>query len=68
VGLEPDEYPTVAELERTYADLDPGLADLSIVVLAARLGTTRIATFDARHFRVLRPLSGGSFALLPADA
>jgi predicted nucleic acid-binding protein len=44
------------------------LADLSIVVLAHRFRTTRIATFDERHFRALRPLDGGSFTLLPADA
>lgn len=25
-------------------------------------------TFDERHFRVLRPLDGGTFAVLPADA
>lgn len=65
--LEAAEYPTVAMLERLYSDLGPGLSDLSIVVLADRLETTRIATFDERHFRALRPLSGGSFTLLPLD-
>ena len=65
--LEPPEYATVAELARRYADLDVGLADLSIVVLASRFGTTRIATFDERHFRALRPLDGGAFTLLPRD-
>jgi len=54
-------------LERLYSDLGPGLSDLSIVVLADRLETTRIATFDERPFRALRPLSGGSFTLLPLD-
>jgi predicted nucleic acid-binding protein len=63
--LRDDEYPVVADLERAYSDLAPGLADLSLVVLARRLQTRRIATFDARHFRVLRPLDGGAFALLP---
>jgi predicted nucleic acid-binding protein len=65
--VEPEEYPAIALLERTYAELEPGLSDLSIVVLAHRLGTTRIATFDERRFRALRPLSGGSFTLLPLD-
>jgi uncharacterized protein len=65
--LRPEEYRVVAELEARYADLSPGLADLSIVVLAHRLGTLRIATFDERHFRALRPLDGGAFTLLPAD-
>lgn len=65
--LELREYTTIAELERAYAALAPGLADLSIVVLAHRFRTRRVATFDERHFRSLRPLDGGSFTLLPAD-
>ena len=65
--LRPEEYRTVAELAERYADLDPGLADLSIVVLASRFRTRRLATFDERHFRVLRPLDGGAFTLLPID-
>lgn len=66
--LDPHEYATVALLEHRYADLSPGLADLSLVVLAERLRTLRLATFDERHFRALRPLGGGSFVLLPADS
>lgn len=47
---------------------DVGLADASLVALAARLGTTRVATLDERHFRAVRPLTGeAAFALLPAD-
>lgn len=49
------------------ADLDAGLAGLSVVALAHRFDTPRILTFHERHFRVLRPLSGGSFVLLPGD-
>jgi predicted nucleic acid-binding protein len=45
-----------------------GLADASLVALAARLKTTAIATLDERHFRSIRPLSGAdAFTLLPAD-
>lgn len=52
-----------------YADIGLGLADASLVALAERLDTTTIATLDERHFRVVRPLSGGAaFRLLPADA
>ena len=50
-----------------YGDLGIGLADASVVVLAARHGTKRILTLDERHFRALRPLDGGYFTLLPAD-
>jgi uncharacterized protein len=46
-----------------------GLSDASLLTLAARLGTTRVATLDERHFRALRPLTGeAAFVLLPADA
>ena len=61
------EYDLILQLDDRYADLDVGLADLSIVVLAHRFRTRRILTFDERHFRTLRPLDGGAFTLLPAD-
>jgi predicted nucleic acid-binding protein len=60
------DYEDVLGLERRYADLDPGLADLSLVVLARRLDTRRVLSFDERHFRAIRPLQGGAFELLPA--
>lgn len=59
---------SVAELCERYRDLELGLADASIVVLAARYGTRSLATFDQRHFRAVTPLGGGAFELLPADA
>lgn len=61
------DYGTVVELEQRYLKLDAGLADLSVVVLAARYATRRLLTFDKRDFRTLRPLGGGTFTLLPAD-
>jgi predicted nucleic acid-binding protein len=51
-----------------YSDLRIGLADASIVVLAARYGTTRVLTLDERHFRAMRPLHADAFTILPADA
>lgn len=66
--LEAADHGVVAALERRYDDLDVGLADLSVVVVAERYGTRRLLTFDERHFRALRPLGGGQFTLLPADA
>lgn len=67
-GVTLDEYGVIARLERRYADLDLGLADLSIVVIAARFETVRLLTFDERHFRTVRPLQGDAFELVPADA
>lgn len=52
----------------TYRDLDVGLADASIVVLARKFRTEKILTLDERHFRVLRSPRGRPFTLLPADA
>ncbi len=55
-------------LDRKYSDLGLGLTDASLVVLARRLGTKQLLTLDERHFRAVRPLQGGAFVLLPADA
>ncbi|MGA2926688.1 MAG: PIN domain-containing protein [Solirubrobacteraceae bacterium] len=57
-----------AQLCERYRDLELGLADASIIVLAARYGTRSLATFDQRHFRAVTALTGGAFELLPADA
>jgi hypothetical protein len=65
--LERDDYAKIVELEARYADLSPGLVDCSLIVLADRWRTTRIVTFDERHFRAVRTLSGQPFTVLPAD-
>jgi predicted nucleic acid-binding protein len=65
--LDADDYAVIAGLERTYDDLDVGLPDLSLVVLASRFRTKRLLTFDERHFRALRSLGGEPFTLLPVD-
>jgi len=66
--LDADDHRVVLDLERRYDDLDVSLADLSTVVCARRYRTRRLLTFDERHFRVLRPLTGGRFTLLPVDS
>jgi uncharacterized protein len=53
-----------AVIER-YADQSIGLADASIVILAARYRTRTVVTLDRRHFGVVRPIDGGSFDILP---
>jgi predicted nucleic acid-binding protein len=65
--LDATDYGLAQRLDEQYADLDVGLADLSVVILAQRFKTRRILTTDQRHFRALRPLDGGSFVLLPFD-
>jgi len=48
-----------------FTDLDIGLADASVVVLAARHGTQDVLTLDGRHFGALRDHRGRPFRLLP---
>ena len=67
VALERDDYPAILELESRYADLDLGLADCSVAMLAGRYRTWRILSFDQRHFRAITPPQGGTFTILPAD-
>ena len=66
-ALTPSELRAAAGLARRYRDLELGLADASIVILAARFRTRRLLTFDERAFRAVAPLQGGRFTLLPAD-
>jgi predicted nucleic acid-binding protein len=62
-----DVHAATAVLDR-FRDLEIGLADASIVVLADRHRTVDVLTLDERHFRPLRTAAGRSFRLLPADA
>ena len=55
----------VVRVVERYRDQDIGVADASLVVLAARYRTRRIVTLDRRHFTVLRPARGHAFELLP---
>lgn len=63
---QPDVAQAAAVAER-YQDQRIGLADASIVVLAARYQATRVLTLDERHFRAVRPLHADAFTILPAD-
>jgi predicted nucleic acid-binding protein len=65
--VEREDYVAILELEARYLDLELGLSDCALVVLAARYETTRLLTFDERHFRAVTPLRGEAFTLLPAD-
>jgi predicted nucleic acid-binding protein len=52
-------------LQETYADLGIGIVDASIVALTERLGETKLATLDRRHFSVVRPAHVPALQLLP---
>ena len=58
-----DGYARVADLNRRFEDLDLGFVDAAIVALAEKLGLSRVATTDRRHFD---PLAAAlSLQLLP---
>ncbi|MBK6866303.1 MAG: hypothetical protein IPG91_23715 [Ideonella sp.] len=50
---------------RRYGDMQIGLADASIVVLAERHATTEVLTLDLRHFQALRVGGRKRFRILP---
>jgi len=64
-SLDRDDWARIRELVTTYADLRLGGTDASVITLAERLGTTRIATLNHRDFTVVRPRHAGAFELLP---
>jgi predicted nucleic acid-binding protein len=69
--LEPFSAEDVSDARRImerFADLRIGLADASVVVLAARHRTRDLLCTDERHFRALRGIGGKPFRLLPRDA
>jgi predicted nucleic acid-binding protein len=55
----------VRELAGQYRDLPLGGTDASLIALAERLDTARVATLDHRHFRVVRPAHVPALTLLP---
>ena len=55
----------IAELVARYSDLPLGTVDGSIVAAAERLGITQVATFDHRHFSVVRPAHVDALQILP---
>lgn len=68
--LEPmaaDDIARASEIVLRYRDLELGLADASLVVLAERHGTRDLLTLDERHFRAVSGPGGRPFRILPAD-
>ncbi|GAB3243135.1 type II toxin-antitoxin system VapC family toxin [Kineosporia babensis] len=61
----PSDLRRMADLVRTYADFPLGAVDASVIAVAERLGVTRVATVDHRHFRAVRPTHCAALELLP---
>jgi uncharacterized protein len=69
--LEPmasDDILRATEIIGRYRDLQLGLADASLIVLAERYATLDVLTLDERHFRAVSGPGGRPFRLLPADS
>ena len=65
--MEAGDIGLATEIIDRYRDLELGLADASIVVLADRYATLDLLTLDERHFRAVRGTGNRPFRLLPAD-
>jgi hypothetical protein len=62
-----DDVAEANEILDRYSDLDLGLADASIVVLARRYSVVDLLTLDERHFRAVLAVGRKPFRILPAD-
>jgi len=60
------DYARVRELCDRYADADVGFVDAAVLAVVERLGESKLATLDRRHFGLLRPRHRESIELLPA--
>ena len=68
--LEPfgaDDIAQAKQVIEQYSDLQIGLAEASIVVLARRHAASEVLTLDERHFRALRIEGRRRFKILPSD-
>jgi predicted nucleic acid-binding protein len=55
----------VAELQADYEDLDLGMVDAAVIAVCEKLGESKVATLDRRHFGVVRPRHCERLRLLP---
>jgi predicted nucleic acid-binding protein len=65
VHLASGDLTRTGELIHRYADLPLGAVDASVVAVAERYGVDRVATFDHRNFRAIRPEHVPTLTLLP---
>jgi len=53
------------EIQSQYDDQSPWVVDASVLALVERLGESKLATLDHRHFSVVRPAHVEALRLLP---
>lgn len=62
------DYDRAAELMRTYTDLEVGFVDCAVLAVTERLGESKLATLDHRHFGTMRPRHVEALELLPTGS
>lgn len=60
-----EDYDRVEEILETYRDLGIGFVDAAVLAIVERLGETKLATLDRRHFAAMRPRHREALELLP---
>ncbi|MCP3819035.1 PIN domain-containing protein [Streptomyces sp. A3M-1-3] len=65
VQLTHDDLRRISELVVKYGDFPLGAVDASVIAIAERYETERIATIDHRHFTVVKPKHVSALTLLP---
>ena len=63
--LELSDYRRIREIGDRYSDSDIGFVDAAVLSVTERLGETKLATLDHRHFGLLRPRHTDALRLLP---
>jgi len=63
--LQPADYARVRYLCDRYDDADIGFVDAAVLAIVERLGESKLATLDRRHFGTLRPRHVDALTLLP---
>jgi predicted nucleic acid-binding protein len=62
--VHPADWLRIADLVARYRDLRLGTADAAVVACAERLGISRVATIDVKHFSAVRPNHVKTFELV----
>lgn len=63
--LTPADYTRARQVMDRYADQDVGFVDSAVLAVVERLGESKLARLDHRHFSVLRPRHVDALDLLP---
>lgn len=66
-GLMPEDVGRMSELVLRYASFPLGGTDASVVAIAERFRTVKVATVDRRHFTAVRPAHASTFELYPVE-